>query len=360
MPETRAPRVRGAVTYAARLAAQPRLLLAVKTAVAAVLAWYLAPMIPFAEDQYSYYGALGALVTMHPTVARSARVGGEVLMGLVLGIALSLCGVAALRAGVPGGLVLGVVIGVAVLLGGWRFLGTGGDWVALAGLFVLLAAGGDPEGFSVSYLGTVAFGIVIGIAVNLLVVPPLYIRRAGEQLSLLRDELTTLLDEASDALARGDVDRDGLAPALARVDEVSTTVREEVREAEESARANPRRRRHVDERDENMRRMEAMERLGYLAHELVELLVDVQDADPALGPDGRQALARAIAEVSDLVAAPVGDPDARSRLAAASRALDAYEAGIVSPDPGLRRETAAAAAIDLCLRRIIDATRPFV
>ena len=236
----------------------------------------------------------------------------------------------------------------------------GGDRVALAGLFVLLAAGGDPEGYSVSYLGTVAFGIVIGIAVNLLVVPPLYIRRAGEQLSLLRDELTTLLDEASDALARGDVDRDGLALALARVDEVSTTVREEVREAEESARANPRRRRHIDERDENMRRMEAMERLGYLAHELVDLLVDVQDADPALGPDGRQALARAIAKVSNLVAAPVGDPDARSRLAAATRALDAYEAGIVSPDSGLRRETAAAAAIDLCLRRIIDASRPFV
>lgn len=361
MPEIRAPRVRGAVSFAARLAAQPRLLLAAKTAVAAVLAWYLAPLIPFAEDQYSYYAPLGALVTMHPTVARSASVGGQVLMGLALGIALSLCGVAALRVGVPGGLVLGVVIGVAVLLGGLRFLGAGGDWVALAALFVLLAAGGDPEGFSISYLGTVAFGVVVGIAVNLLIVPPLYLRRAGERLSTLRDALTALLDEAADALAHDDVDRERFSAALEHVSAVRGAVSQDVDEAEESARANPRRRRHVDQRDENAQRMAALERAAFLVRELVDLLLELQAADgPALDPGARAALAHAIARVSDLLAAPPGHPDAPERLREASRALDEYESGLVAPGSGLRRETAAAAAVDLCLRRIIDASRPFV
>ncbi|MGU3643959.1 hypothetical protein ACLBXX_03265 [Microbacterium sp. C23T] len=239
MTAERTPALRRAVSYTARLAQQPRLLLAAKTSLAAVLAWYLAPLIPFAEDQYSYYAPLGALVTMHPTIARSARVGGEVLIGLALGIGLGLCGIAAMRLGAPGGLVLGLVIGVGVLLGGLRLLGVGGDWAPLAGLFVLLTGSADPEGFSISYLGTVAFGVVIGIAVNLVVVPPLYLRRASERLSALRDTVTGLLDDAADAVAEDGIRADRFEAALRTLAETRATVTAEVDEAEESARGNP-------------------------------------------------------------------------------------------------------------------------
>ncbi len=56
-----------------------RLLLAAKTAVAAALAWYLAPFVPFAQSEYSYYAPLGVLVSMYPTVARSASSGVQAL-----------------------------------------------------------------------------------------------------------------------------------------------------------------------------------------------------------------------------------------------------------------------------------------
>lgn len=361
MTAERTPTLRRAVSYTARLAQQPRLLLAAKTSLAAVLAWYLAPLIPFAEDQYSYYAPLGALVTMHPTIARSARVGGEVLIGLALGIGLGLCGIAALRWGAPGGLVLGLVIGVGVLLGGLRLLGVGGDWAPLAGLFVLLTGSGDPEGFSISYLGTVAFGVVIGIAVNLVIVPPLYLRRASERLSALRDTVTGLLDDAADAVAQDRIRADRFEAALRTLAETRTTVTADVDEAEESARANPRRRRHRDEQEENARRMAALDRTAFLTRELIDLLLELHAADDAsLAAAVRDELARAIRKTGDLVATPLGDPDASVRLREASDALADYQRALGTPRPGTRAEIATGAAMELCLRRIIDVSRAFV
>jgi len=355
------PPLRRAVSYTARLAQQPRLLLAAKTSLAAVLAWYLAPLIPFAEDQYSYYAPLGALVTMHPTIARSARVGGEVLIGLALGIGLGLCGIAALRLGVPAGLILGLVIGIGVLLGGLRLLGVGGDWAPLAGLFVLLTGFGDPEGFSISYLGTMAFGVVIGIAVNLVVVPPLYLRRASERLSALRDTVTRLLDEAADAVAEDSIRADRFQAGLRTLAETRATVSAEVDEAEESVRANPRRVRHREEREENNRRMVALDRTAFLARELIELLLELRAADGApLGADVREELARAIRATGDLVATPLGDRDAARRLRDANDALAEYQRALGMPLPGSRPHVATGAALELCLQRIIDVSRPFV
>jgi peptidoglycan/LPS O-acetylase OafA/YrhL len=261
MTSEQAAPLRRAVSYTARLAQQPRLLLAAKTSLAAVLAWYLAPLIPFLDDQYSYYAPLGALVTMYPTVARSARVGFQVLIGLALGIALGLCGIAGLHLGVPVGAVLGTVIGVGVLFGGLRRLGAGGDWVPLAALFVLLIGGAtDPEEFSISYLGTTAFGVLVGIAVNLIVVPPLYLRRASDRLTALRETVTGLLDDAADAVAADDVEPERFERRLETLAETREAVSADVEEAEDSARANPRQVRHRGQREENNRRMRALDR----------------------------------------------------------------------------------------------------
>ncbi|WP_127820485.1 FUSC family protein, partial [Microbacterium sp. CPCC 204701] len=320
MTRDRTPPIRDAVSYAARLADQPRLLLAAKTSLAAVVAWYLAPFIPFAADEYSYYAPLGALVTMSPTVARSTRVGLQVLAGLAPGIGLGLCGAAALSLGVPGGVVLAVIVGVGVLLGGLRPLGAGQDWVALAALFVLLAAGSDRGAFSLSYLVTMAFGVVVGIVVNLLILPPLYLRRAGERLSHLRDAVATLLEDAADAVLRGDVESGRFDDALASLDETGSSVITDVQEADESAQANPRRRRHRNEQDENDRRLTALERTVFLSRELVDLLTEVDQLPEARGADRgdaaepQEALADAIRRVAAVVATPLGDAAAPARL----------------------------------------------
>ena len=364
MARDRTPQIRDAVSYAVRLANQPRLLLAAKTSLAAVLAWYLAPFIPFAEDEYSYYAPLGVLVTMSPTVARSTRVGAQVLAGLAPGIGLGLCGAAALGLGVPGGVVLAVVVGIGVLLGGVRVLGAGQDWVALAALFVLLAAGGDRGDFSLSYLVTMAFGVIVGIAVNLLVLPPLYLRRASERLSHLRDAVTALLEDAADAVLRGDIEPGGFDSALTSLDETGSAVVTDVQEADESARANPRRRRHRDEQDENDRRLAALERTAFLGRELVDLLPDVDRLLEDSAGDGasgvRTALADAIRCVAVVVATPLGDSAARARLSEATAAVSLYADALDSARPRARRDVAPATAVELTLRRLIDVARPFV
>jgi uncharacterized membrane protein YgaE (UPF0421/DUF939 family) len=360
----RTPQIRSAVSYAARLANQPRLLLAAKTSLAAVLAWVLAPYVPFAENQYSYYAPLGAMVTMNPTITRSAKVGVQVLAGLAIGIGLSVCGVAALRLGVPGVVVLAVIVGIGVLLGGVRALGAGQNWVAFAALFVLLAAGGDRDTFSVSYLVTMAFGVLVGIVVNLVVLPPLYLRRASERLSHLRDALAGVLEEAADAVSSGGIGADRFDDALTALSQTSSAVTTDVEEADESASANPRRRRHRHEQDENDRRLAALERSAFLTRELLDLLPDV-DEMPEMHGSGlqstrRDALAEAIRRVGSVVAAPLGDATAEGRLREATSAVTAYAETLDETRTAGRRDAAAATAVELTLRRMLDVARPFV
>lgn len=353
--------LRRAASFTARLAEQPRVLLAAKTALAAVLAWYLAPLIPFAQAEYSYYAPLGALVTMHPTIARSLRVGWQVLLGLAAGIALGLAGILAARVGAPGGIVLAVVLGVAVLTGGLRVFGAGRDWVPLAGLFVLLTAGARPQEFSVSYLVTMAFGVLVGVAVNFLLLPPLYLRRASERLSTLREAVTRVLADAADAVASGEIDRDSFSAALTELSDRISAVSADVSEADESSRANPRRRRQAHVQEENAHRLSALERTAFLTRDLVDLLEELQSSD-----DGgvvsavRDELTEAIRRVATLVATPLGHPEGPARLEEASRAFEAYERALGMPRPGGRSDVATGAAIELCLRRIIDVSRAFV
>ncbi len=55
---------------------------------------------------------------------------------------------------------------VVVLVGaaGWpRVFGASASWVPIAGLFVLIVDGGDPVDYATAYLGLVALGVVVGV-----------------------------------------------------------------------------------------------------------------------------------------------------------------------------------------------------
>lgn len=105
-------RLAGAVrTAGGEVFAASRLVLALKTAIAAAVAWYLAPLVPFADAEYSYYAPLGVLVAMYPTVVDSAKSGILALVGLACGIALGLGGLAIVALGAP------AIVGVAFVVG---------------------------------------------------------------------------------------------------------------------------------------------------------------------------------------------------------------------------------------------------
>ncbi|MGZ0711611.1 FUSC family protein (plasmid) [Coraliomargarita sp. W4R53] len=338
-----------------------RLILAGKTALAASLAWFLVPFIPFADDQYSYYAPLGVLVSMYPTVAGSARAGMQALLGLALGIGLGLIGIFAFFLGVPAVVALAAVVGLGVFFGGIRGLGEGSSWVATAALFVLLLSGNEPDDFSISYLGNVAFGVIVGVVVNLTIFPPLYLRRASNRLSALRDAAGEVLVKLADYVRERALDSEALDHTLANLETLTLEVRSEVSEAAESSRVNPRGRRHRTEADENQQRQRALDRVIFYTHDLASVIVELDKIDDvSLSADVRASFADAIQACSQLVSAPVNADDSRELLDAANTALTAYLDTLHRATDGEAAYATDALTPAVSLRRVITASLPFV
>ncbi|GAT73220.1 hypothetical protein MHM582_1705 [Microbacterium sp. HM58-2] len=339
-----------------------RLILAVKAAAAASVAWFLAPYVPFADAEYSYYAPLGVLVSMYPTVAGSARAGMQSLAGLGIGIVLGLGALGLVSVGMPAVLAVAIVIGCGLVVGGIRMLGAGGEWVAIAALFVLLLGGPQADEFSLSYLLTMTFGFVVGILTNLLIFPPLYLNRASERLTALRDAVCRALRGLADAMEEMRPG-DALSRLTANLAGELDAAAEEVRMAEESSRANPRSHRRRRDRRLNSTRMTALERTTRATLELADTLGRAVGDGGVADEATRRTLATAIRASADLVEAPAGDARAPQRL---ERAADALDRAIAE----LGREPAGAGAVEHAradafaaaswVRRIVDASREFV
>lgn len=355
-PRFRTPdrrRVAGAArTAAGEVFAKSRLLLAVKTALAAAVAWYLAPFVPLADAEYSYYAPLGVLVAMHPTVVDSVRSGLFVLVGLACGIGLGLGGLAAIAAGAPGIVALALVVAVGIALGGIRALEAGRDWIGIAGLFVLLLGGGEADEFSLSYVVTMGFGVVVGVAANYLVFPPLYVREAGDRLSELRGAVAALLQRLAEMADAGEVDAASLNQDSDALATLSTAVSADVQEAERSRRGNPRARRLGDAPQLNSRRWWALERSTFFTRDLADLLASHPDLAAGSAAD-RGLLADALRRAADVVATAPGADDAADRLAVAAESVKRYTARVAREDGG------PALAVAASLGRLTEISRPF-
>ncbi|MGO4690400.1 FUSC family protein [Glaciibacter sp. 2TAF33] len=357
--------------WARSVGAQPRVLLAAKTAFAASLAWFLAPLIPLANADYSYYAPLGAVVSMYPTLVRSARTGVQALVGLALG-----AGIAFLTLGleVPRVVGIAIVVGVGVLLAGVRFLGEGRNWVPITGLFVLLIGGVNADDYSINYLVHMVLGVVVGVLVTVLIAPPLYLQRAEVQLNQLRDKVADHLRDLASALrAEPESERDWVADVTA-LEDTSVDVRGAVSQADESRRGNPRGRRTQGQSDENYRRLRALERSLFYVRDLTDVLGafeplghhedDQRRGGPAgnqqAAPEMQHELPAAIIAVADLVASPVESEDSPDQLGTAERALDDLSRALDRRADGRPSSVSVAVTAAVSLQRIVESARPFV
>lgn len=357
------PRAWAVVGWGREATDSARLILAAKTAVAAAIAWYLAPLVPWADSEYSYYAPLGVLVSMHPTVAGSARAGLQSLVGLGIGIGLGLGGLALVATDAPGVVAVAAVIAVGIALGGIHALGAGREWVAIAGLFVLLIGGPAGDEFTLSYLLTMAFGVLVGVLMNLIVVPPLYLRRASGQLTLLQDTVRRSLEEIAEAMTAVPKDSHRIADAASELPMMLSSVSEEVRTAEESSRGNPRIRNKRRDKELNAHRMTALERMTAAARDLAAILSRAADGTTTADAGVDQALAEAIRECAELVGAPADDPDAQQKLETATDALDAAADRLNQHswgDDSSRYAPAYAYAATVCVHRILLASGDFM
>ncbi len=140
-----------------------------------------------------------------------------------------------------------------------------------------------------------------------------------------------------------------------------STVEEEVQQADESSRANPRGRRRLADKALNARRMAALERTTSATRDLAATLARAADEDIATDAEASRHLARAVRACADIVGAATDDPRAEQKLTAASEALDELLQTLNRhPTGNSRYMPAYAYAAAVCVHRIVLASEEFI
>ncbi|MCB7136565.1 aromatic acid exporter family protein [Cellulosimicrobium marinum] len=364
MPRTSSPprtAVRPRVSRVVRwLATHPAWAVALRSGIAAGLAWWVAWVVglafpdPFAD--YRYYAPLGAVVATSSTAARSVSQSVRATVAIVLGAAVA--GVLDLVLPVDS-LTVAVVVVAASLLAGWRTLGDMGTWTVNSALFVLVIGGArDQSDFVIAYIGLVVVGAGVGVLVNL-AAPPLPLAPSEKALDDLRDVLADQLDALADGL-HGD-----RAPRAEEWEERRRAVapavdgsRQAAERAREAQRLNLRARRHRGRLHEQELRSERLAVTTAVVTDLVRVLTEGERDDldldrQVLGATLRHPVAEALAALAVVVRdGPDADREpAREAVLALRRAL-AHER-----DRGSGDDYLAAGAVVLDIERALEANR---
>jgi hypothetical protein len=143
--------------------------------------------------------------------------------------------------------------------------------------------------------------------------------------------------------------------------EAARTVRHLVREADESRRANPRRRFHPRDLDLDYRNLRDLERVTFHIQDMTEVLSDViwaEDVPYKVPLEDSEPLAAALDTTGQLLASlHTGDESEQRRLfAAAKSAVEVRMAG--AEGGGSSGAVTASESILLSLHRILRALRP--
>ncbi|MFC0052642.1 FUSC family protein [Streptomyces actinomycinicus] len=168
---------------------------AVKGALAAWVAWAVAGW--WLHAPVAFVAPWVALVLVESTVYRSVAHGLQQLAAIAAGTVTATAVGLLLHDTVAA---MAVVLPSAMLLGQWRRLGSQGIYAATGALFVL-TDDSVTVATSAARLGEALFGAVVGITVNALVRPPLYLRDTRAVLRDAAREAHDILRAVADGLA---------------------------------------------------------------------------------------------------------------------------------------------------------------
>ena len=299
---------------------------AVRTALAAIIAWVVVQPWGGLADQYPYYAPMGAVIAVTATVAGSFRETWRTALAIGIGAVLAL-----LTTPLHLVLQLGVVVGLGTVISGWRRLGDTAGWVPIAGLFVLLFGQGNPWGSPTAYMGLTTLGAAIGLVVNA-VWPPLPLGATRKATDRLRALLADQLDILAEALS-GDTlpDPDEWGRRVHRIDPVLYQMRDLVATLRDSRRANWRARRWRESNDVAERQAQALDAMAFLVEDVTWFLTDREHAgrdDVAIGPRQRPSTAELLRRVAAVLRSMDGVEVDKELLTEADEALDDLVAGI--------------------------------
>jgi uncharacterized membrane protein YccC len=269
-----------------------------KATLAAVISWELALRLP--GSQPPVLAPLTALLVTQVTVVQTITGSFQRVASVTAGVLVAL-GVADLL-----GLhwwSIGLVIFVSLALGQVLRLGSHRMEVPISALLVL-TLGGTPGIARTRVLETL-IGAGVGVVVNAVLVPPVYVRPAGEAIYELADDMARVLEGAAADLAEGWSGEDAYErlQEARELDREVGEAREAVRQAEDSLRLNPRRRLVGDPSDELREAMSTLEHSVILIRGLCRSLVDLDTVTGGRGPDPelRAAIGRLLGEVAGTV-----------------------------------------------------------
>ncbi|WP_025155880.1 FUSC family protein [Leifsonia aquatica] len=212
-----------------------------KTAVAMILAWLAASLI--VPGELPVFAAIAALLVVQPSVNQSVGRAIERSLGVIVGVLVAYA--VGLAFGTNSWIVLVAVV-LSVLLA-WALKLTPGsaNQVPISAMLVLAIGATNPE-YALARIGETIIGAVIGVIVNIAVVPPVLTGPARTAVLALGTELAATLDRLADAitstLAPGQVDALLIEARLLRP--MQTKAGAALTAAEESLTLNPRQGKH--------------------------------------------------------------------------------------------------------------------
>jgi hypothetical protein len=269
-----------------------------KTTLAAVISWELALLLP--GSQPPVLAPLTALLvtqlTLVKTITGSLQRVASVTAGVLLALAVAdLLGLHWWS--------VGLVIFVSLAVGQVLKLGSHRIEMAVSALLVMTLGG--TAGIARTRVLETLIGAGVGVLVNAVLVPPVYIRPAGEAIYGLADDMAKALEGAGGDLAEGWSGEDAYERLLEarELDGEVGEAREAISRAEDSLRLNPRRRLVGDPSDELREGMSTLEHSVILVRGIMRSLVDLDTATGGRGPD--PALATALRELLEELAEAV-------------------------------------------------------
>ena len=201
------------MSAALRTAQRSSLLQVAKSAVATVLAWFLAGwLIP---AQPPVFAAIAALLVVQPSLNQSFGKALERSVGVIVGVVVA--SALGILLGTSTGVVAVAVVVSLVLAWALRMTPGTGNQVAISALLVLALGTATPD-YALDRIIETVIGAAIGFVINVLIVPPLPVEPARRAVRALADDLAGTLDRLADALQHSQ-SRSQLDDLLARARE---------------------------------------------------------------------------------------------------------------------------------------------
>lgn len=158
------------LTRACRVSGSERAALtqSVKATVAALVAWVVAAYV--LEFPQPFLAPWAALFIIEATVYRSVRSAVQQVCAVVVAVLLSSAAVALLPWELAA---IGMAVFLGLVIGQWQVFGSSGPWIGVTALLIL-TSGTMQDTLLIDRLIETTIGVVIGLIVNTVVLPPSY------------------------------------------------------------------------------------------------------------------------------------------------------------------------------------------